>query len=137
LLFSAAFKKGEASNTVGSLLKGDETMSEAINVRDLSLKSQGGYTCDMYVRFKNPGKKDWEEKHTAKLSLGETHTSDPGKHGAVDGAQLGIAIDIEWGKHVNDDSGNLIYMSESNARGEFACSGTTLSPSLGYTGVHE
>jgi len=110
-------------------------MGKTESVRDLFLRNQGGYSCDMYVRFKNPGDEKWTEAHTSKLTLGETHTSNPGKHGAVDGAQLGVAIDIDLGKHVHNDSADLVYMSDSNARGDFACSGTTQDPSLGFTGV--
>lgn len=105
------------------------------NVRDLYLKNEGGYTCKMYVRWKNPGSSHWNDAHTATLMLGQSHTSNPGIHGAVDGAQLGIGIDIEAGSDTDNDSADLIYESGSNATGNFTCSGTTLDPSLGFTGV--
>jgi hypothetical protein len=111
-------------------------MSKTQYVTDLKLKNKGGYTCDMYVRFKNPGEKDWKEEHTARLMLGQDHTSNPGKHGAVEGAQLGVAIDIDEGIHVNNDSSGLIFQPATNVEGDFVCSGTTLDPSLMFTGVH-
>ncbi len=109
-------------------------MSTLDPVRDVVLKNDGGYTCQMVIRWKNPGSSDWKEAYVGDpIDLGQSHTSDPGKHGAVQGAELGVKILPAGGDSTDCDPACLTYFSGGRTA-YFSCAGTTLDPSLGFNG---
>jgi hypothetical protein len=90
-------------------------MSTLDPVRDVVLKKDGGYTCQMVVRWKNPGSSDWKE----------AYVGDP--------IDLGLKFLPAGGDSTDCDPAGLTSFSGGRTA-HFTCAGTTLDPSLGFNG---
>jgi hypothetical protein len=90
-------------------------MSTLDPVRDVVLKKDGGYTCQMVIRWKNPGSSDWKE----------AYVGDP--------IDLGLKFLPAGGDSTDCDPAGLTSFSGGRTA-HFTCAGTTLDPSLGFNG---
>lgn len=97
-------------------------------VRNVTLKNQGGFVVELDFKVKALGRDDKLDGTGKDITLGCSETVDPGDFGVKDGDTFCVLAHVIMGK--NNTSDWLTYKKESDRTAKFVISGTTLDNTL-------
>lgn len=99
-----------------------------------NLRNQGGFVTRLEFKYLDEDGNKIHKKGTGDITLGKSKIADPGDYGIPDGSVVILYAFVVWGSD-NEANQSFIYKKGSNKVANYVITGTTLSNSLGYTGI--